>query len=1039
MSPGGVGVDSAHLNHSTFWSGSPRNRNKREQPVGEHGPAILDQARTLIAAGRIAEAEQLMQHTQADYAESFLPLGQVEWTLWVNGRVPTSASVEDYRRELNLATGELTWSYIFDGVQVSHRGWTDRVDNAFRVEIEATADAHLEVATKVASPWRSRLRRGEITTTHPSVALSVEAPETVPPPHEESSQSYRYGDGASAGMAAAFAVQLRGDEPGTWVSGILSVAGKGHIGIVITAETGYQGALVEPNRDGNELAIQSLNRAAQIIGGDVHAQLARHHEEHRRLFDTFALELGESNFEPVISTPDWIDRADGDPRLIALATQFGRYLLISSSSSSPGALPANLQGIWNNDPRPLWSSGYTININLQMNYWQAGPANLASTTEPLWSWLSDLATHGQTIAQASYGVPGWLAHHNSDAWGYAAQVGSGELSLKASYWPYGGAWLALMLWDHFTFTADTEWLATVAWPVLDGAAQATLALLVEQPDGTLGTSPSTSPENEYLDNSGARRSLSFNGASDLEVTRLLFDAVCMAAGVLGHPSSSTTAFSTARDRLSALQVDGKGRLLEWGVELTEHEPDHRHLSHLIGLYPGSRSLDGDPELAAAAAASLDDRGDQSTTWALVWRAALRARLRDGERAADMLARYLVRVPETQVDTLTAGVYGNLLCSCPPFQIDASLGFPAVVCEMLLQSHADEIHLLPALPDRWATGTVRGIRARPGVTTSLSWREGKLVTAVLVADRDVNVIVRIGQTRLAVALIGGERTTLTMSDFPCPNTVVRDAQLDAAAAALERRPPGTLATIRAVLFDLDGVLTPTAEVHRHAWSDLFTPYLRSREDQTPYSDADYFRYIDGIPRYEGVANLLAARGIDLPMGSPDDSPETDTVCGLGNRKNALFTQALAEHGVLPYPGSLAFLDASVEAGLAVAVVTSSRNSASVLAAAGLSDRFTIVVDGLLAAQQSIAGKPAPDTYLRAAELIGIPPADCAVIEDAHSGVAAGRAGRFGLVVGVDRGVGADTLLAHGADCVVDDLAELIPHLPQTTIKLAQDTA
>ncbi|WP_169164751.1 HAD family hydrolase [Cellulomonas taurus] len=228
---------------------------------------------------------------------------------------------------------------------------------------------------------------------------------------------------------------------------------------------------------------------------------------------------------------------------------------------------------------------------------------------------------------------------------------------------------------------------------------------------------------------------------------------------------------------------------------------------------------------------------------------------------------------------------------------------------------------------------------------------------------------------------------------------------------------------AVLFDLDGVLTPTAVVHMHAWARLFTPVL-DQHGVAPYSDADYFAFIDGKPRYDGVRSLLTSRGIDLPWGDPTDAPEAETVCGLGNRKNAVFTEVLRTEGVTPYPGSVALVDALIADGRRVAVVSSSRNAVPVLAAAGLTDRFPVVVDGLVAAARHLPGKPAPDTYLDAAAQLGVPAAQAVVVEDAESGVASGRAGDFGLVVGVDRGAGAETLIAHGADLVVDDLAELL---------------
>ncbi|MEK6342988.1 MULTISPECIES: HAD-IA family hydrolase [Curtobacterium] len=245
-------------------------------------------------------------------------------------------------------------------------------------------------------------------------------------------------------------------------------------------------------------------------------------------------------------------------------------------------------------------------------------------------------------------------------------------------------------------------------------------------------------------------------------------------------------------------------------------------------------------------------------------------------------------------------------------------------------------------------------------------------------------------------------------------------------APDRPTPARLADQRALLFDLDGVLTPTAEVHMRAWSRLFTPYLDAH-GVAPYTEQDYFDHIDGKPRYDGVRSLLASRGIDLPEGTPDDAPSADTVCGLGNRKNAEFTAELDEHGVEPYPGSHRFLVAAIDAGYSVAVVSSSANAVSVLRTAGILERFPVIVDGLVARQDALEGKPAPDTYLDAASRFGLTAAECVVVEDATSGVEAGRNGGFGLVIGVDRGAGADALRAHGADVVVEDLADLVDDL------------
>lgn len=247
-------------------------------------------------------------------------------------------------------------------------------------------------------------------------------------------------------------------------------------------------------------------------------------------------------------------------------------------------------------------------------------------------------------------------------------------------------------------------------------------------------------------------------------------------------------------------------------------------------------------------------------------------------------------------------------------------------------------------------------------------------------------------------------------------------------APDRRTPARLADQRALLFDLDGVLTPTADVHMRAWSRLFTPYL-AQHGVAPYTEQDYFAYVDGKPRYDGVRSLLESRGIDLPQGTPDDPPDADTLCGLGNRKNAEFTAELTEHGVEPYPGSLRFLVTAIDAGLSVAVVSSSANAVQVLRTAGILERFPVIVDGMVAREDGLAGKPAPDTYLDAASRFGLTAAECVVVEDATSGVEAGRNGAFGLVIGVDRGAGADALREHGADVVVTDLDELVDELPE----------
>ena len=708
---GGVREERLQLNEGTLWAGGPYD------PASPEALGALPEVRRLIFESKYKQAERLISEKVMARPLRQMPyetLGDLLLTF------PEVTAAENYRRELNLDTATAAVSYSVGGVKFTREVFASAVDQVIVVRLTADKRGQINFTAGLRTPQQG----------------TVEA--------RGNTLMLRGTNGDAEGIKGAlkFEAQVRVLNEGGAVSAAgntLSVTKADAVTLLVAAATSYKN-YQDVSGDPGRIVSDQIGRAAKRSFRQIRAAQLK---DHQNLFRRVSLDLGTSEAAKR-PTDERIRRfAEGnDPQLAALYFQFARYLLISTSR--PGGQPAPLQGIWNESMDPPWGGKYTININTEMNYWPAEPCNLGECVEPLIGMVKDLSVTGARTAKTMYGARGWVTHHNTDLWRATAPIDGPSWGI----WPCGGAWLCFQLWEHYRFSGDRAYLASV-YPVLKGASEFFLDALVEEPKHKwLVTCPSISPENQHPYFS----SVCAGPTMDEQIIRDLFSNTIQAAEELGLDEGLRQQLAAARARLAPNQVGKNGQLQEWMDDWDARAPEqqHRHISHLYGLYPSAQiNPRQTPELAAVARTSLNKRGDITTGWAIAWRINCWARLQDGDRTYS-IRKHLLEPSRT---------YPNMFDAHPPFQIDGNFGGASGIAEMLLQSHAGEVELLPALPKAWPKGQVKGLRARGGFEVEIAWADGKLTRATVRSVTGKKCVVRYGAKTLELTMKPGERRAI----------------------------------------------------------------------------------------------------------------------------------------------------------------------------------------------------------------------------------------------------------------------------------------
>jgi alpha-L-fucosidase 2 len=719
---GGVPKERIQLNEDTLWGGHKINPNNPEALT-----ALLD-VRRLIFEGKNPEATTLIDEKMMGTPktiESYQTLADLYL------ETPAAENVQDYRRQLDLDTGIVQVNYKIGEATYTREIFATAVDQMIVIRWACDQPEGIHFTATLARPE--------------NFSTKAIAPDSIILEGQTGPEGLKFQAQVKIvteeGTVSAEAQQLKVEKANA-------------VTILIAGATNYvkwhkiEG---EPASLCEEYITKAMQKNYDQLKHD-------HIKDYQNLFHRVSLDLGKTDKDnlPTDARLQAFLTDTNDPGLVALYFQYGRYLLLSSSR--PGTLPANLQGLWNEHIQAPWDSDYHTNINVQMNYWPVEVCNLSECHLPLIDLTESLVEPGRETAQIHYGCRGWVAHHITDIWGFTVPADAA----RWGFWPMGGAWLCQHLYEHYRFTQDTDYLKQRAYPIMKEAARFFLDYLVEVPEGIhmagrLVTNPSYSPENEFIMPDGTRALFTYGSTMDLMIIHDLFTNCLEAAAVLAPDENFDSEFraelQVALDRLAPLQISEKtGRLQEWMEDYDESEPGHRHMSHLYGLHPARQiSLTATPELAQAARKSIESRlahGGGHSGWSRAWIVNFWARLFESEKAYENL-----------IDLVQRCTLPNMFDNHPPFQIDGNFGGTAGIAEMFLQSHLDEIHLLPALPQSWPAGSIKGFYARGGFQIDIQWKDGKLVQAVIHASKNGQCNVRYGQKVTQFEALAGSSYTL----------------------------------------------------------------------------------------------------------------------------------------------------------------------------------------------------------------------------------------------------------------------------------------